>query len=140
MKFKKLNSGYILKLEKGEEIIETLAKFCGDNNIKSGSIAGIGGTDNATLKYYDREKKEYIPKNFSGKDYEIVSLLGNISLIDGKAFAHIHITLGDVDYNTFGGHLGSAVVSITCEMTISMTGGILNRKLDDEFKLNFLDI
>lgn len=140
MQSKKLTDGYILKLEKGEEIIETLAKFCGDNNIKSGSVTGIGGTDNATLKYYDREKKEYIPKNFSGKDYEIVSLLGNISLVEGMPFAHIHIALGDADYNLFGGHLGSAVTSITCEITINMTDGILNRKLDDEFKLNFLEI
>jgi len=140
MKSKKLNNEYILKLEKGEEIIETLAKFCEDNNIKSGSITGIGGTDNAILKYYDREKKEYTPKNFSGRDYEIISLIGNISLVDGKPFAHIHITLGDAEYNVFGGHLGSAVISITCEIAVTMTDGILNRKLDDEFKLNFLDI
>lgn len=140
MQSKKLTNGYILKLEKGEEIIESLVKFCEDNNIKSGSIAGIGGTDNATLKYYDREKKEYVPKNFSGKDYEIVSLIGNISLVDGKPFAHIHIALGDADYNMFGGHLGSAIISITCEITINMTDDTLNRKFDDEFKLNFLDI
>ncbi|MFA6089566.1 MAG: PPC domain-containing DNA-binding protein, partial [Candidatus Woesearchaeota archaeon] len=90
MKSKKINNGYIIRLEKGEEIIELLTKFCKNNKIKSGIITGIGGTDNACLKYYDLEKKEYLSKKFSGKNYEIVSLNGNISLIKNEPFMHIH--------------------------------------------------
>ena len=140
MKSKKLNNGYIIKLEKGEEIVFALTKFCEDNDIKSGSIAGVGGTDNVSLKYYDLAKGEYISKKFSGKNYEIISLNGNISLVNGKPFVHIHTVLGDSDYNAFGGHLGSALIAITCEITIHLADDLFNRKLDNEFKLNFLDI
>lgn len=140
MKSKKLNNGYILKLEKGEEIISALTKFCEDNDIKSGSVAGVGGTDDVSLKYYDLAKGDYISKTFGGKNYEIISLNGNISLVKEKPFIHIHAVLGDSDYNAFGGHLGSALVAITCEITINLADDVFNRKLDNEFKLNFLDI
>ena len=134
MQSKTLNNGYILKLEKGEEVIAALAKFCEDNDIKSGCIAGIGATNNASINYYDLEKGKYISKKFSDKNYEIISLNGNISLLQGKPFTHIHIALGDSDYNVFGGHLESAVISVTCEITINMADNVINRKLDDEFK------
>lgn len=140
MKFKEINNGYIIRLEKGEEVIQILTKFCADNNIKSGSISGIGGTDNVTLKYYDQEKKEYTSKRFSGKNYEIIGLNGNISLVEGKQFLHIHTVLGDSDYRTFGGHLESATIGITCEITINMADSTINRKFDDEFKLYFMDL
>lgn len=140
MKSKKINEGYIIKLEKGEEIITALTKFCADNNIKSGAIAGVGGTNDVSLKYYDLEKGEYISQKFGGKNYEIISLSGNVSLIDNKPFAHIHIVLGDSDYRTFGGHLGSAIIAITGEITITIINDVVTRKFNDEFKLNFLDL
>jgi len=139
MKYKKVNAGYFIKLEKGEEIIQGLTQFCEDNNIRSGSISGVGGTDNVAIKYYDLEKGEYLPKRFSGKNYEIVSLNGNISLVEDKPFVHLHIMLGDSDYRTFGGHLGSAVVDITCEIAINMSDSVINRKFNNEFKVNFWD-
>ncbi|KKT25192.1 MAG: hypothetical protein UW07_C0001G0024 [Candidatus Nomurabacteria bacterium GW2011_GWF2_43_8] len=139
MKYKKVNAGYFIKLEKGEEIIQGLTQFCEDNNIRSGSISGVGGTDNVAIKYYDLEKGEYLPKRFSGQSYEIVSLNGNISLVEDKPFVHLHIMLGDSDYRTFGGHLGSAVVDITCEIAINMSDSVINRKFNNEFKVNFWD-
>jgi predicted DNA-binding protein with PD1-like motif len=141
MKYQKINNGYILKLEKGDEIMATLTKFCVDNNINSGSVTGIGGTNDAVIKYYNLEKKEYIPKRFNGLNYEIVSLNGNISSIDEKPILHLHITLGDSDYRIFGGHLESAVIAVTGEIIIyTSADDVVRRKMDEEFKLNFLDL
>ncbi len=120
--------------------MEALAKFCEEKNIKSGSIAGLGGTDNAWIKYYDLKKKKYISKKFSGKNYEIISLNGNISGLNRKPFLHVHAALGDSNFKVFGGHLGSAVIAITGEIIINVTDSVIKRKLDDEFKLNFLDL
>jgi len=141
MKSKKVNNTYIVILEKGEEILSSLTEFCEENKIYSGSISGIGGTDDVTLKYYDLVKKEYVPKKFSdGVNYEIIALNGNISRLDGKPFVHMHVTLGDPDYKVFGGHLGSANISIIAEIYINIVEGVIDRKLDEGFKLNFLDI
>jgi uncharacterized protein len=141
MNSKKVNNTYIVRLEKGEEILSSLTKFCEENKIYSGSISGIGGTDDVTLKYYDLVKKVYIPKRFAeGINYEIITLNGNISRLEDKPFVHMHITLGDQNYNVFGGHLGSANISITAEIYINVVEGMIDRKLDEGFQLNFLDI
>lgn len=140
MKEKQLNNGYILKLEKGEEILDSLTKFCADNDIRSGSITGIGGADNVVLKYYNLEKTDYDSRTFSGKNYEILSLNGNISQVDSKPFLHIHATIGDSDYKVFGGHLGSAKIGITCEIIIHTYDETVGRKLDENLRLKFLDL
>ena len=140
MRQKRASNGFFIKLEKGEEIIEQLTKFCKKNYIKSGLISGIGGTDNVSIKYYDLDKKEYLSKNFSGKNYEITSLSGNISEVDGNPYLHVHITISDSDCQTFGGHLGAGVISVTGEIMISITDDVIHRKFDDEFKLNFWDL
>ena len=141
MKYKILRNGsHILRLEKNEEIIETLTKYCLQNNIRSGSITGIGGTDNITLKYYDIEKKDYLSKTYSGKNYEILSLNGNISFVDDKPFLHIHTTIGDSDYKVYGGHLGSAVIGITCEIVKHASDDTIGRKPDESFRLKFLNL
>ena len=86
-------------------------------------------------------KKEYIPKRFAeGINYEIITLNGNISRLEGKPFVHVHITLGDQNYKVFGGHLGSANISITAEIYINVVDEAIDRKLDEGFKLNFLGI
>jgi len=140
MQYKRADNGFFIKLEKGEEILKSLTDFCYQYNVKSGLISGVGGTDNISIKYFDLEKKEYIPKSFTGKNYEIISLNGNISEVDGSPFVHIHTIIGDSDYRTYGGHLGSSIVGITCEIILTMTDDVINRKLNDEFKLNFWEL
>jgi len=141
MESKKVNNTYIVRLEKGEEILSSLTKFCEDNKIYSGSISGIGGADEVTLKYYDLIQKKYLEKRFAdGINYEIIALNGNISRLDGKPFIHMHITLGDPQYKVFGGHLGSAKISITAEIYINVVDTVIDRKYDEGFQLNFLDV
>lgn len=59
MKYKKVENRFFVKIEKGEEIIEILTKFCSDNNIRSGSISGIGGTNDVSIKYYGGNNNKY---------------------------------------------------------------------------------
>jgi predicted DNA-binding protein with PD1-like motif len=141
MKSKKIDDTYVIRLEKDEEIITALTKFCEENKIYSGSITGIGGAGDVTLKYFNLKQNKYIEKRFDeGCNYEIIALNGNISMLDGKPFVHLHVTLGDPEYKVFGGHLGSANISITAEIYINVIGEPIDRKLDNEFGLNFLDL
>ena len=57
---------------------------------------------------------------------ELTSLLGNISHIDDKPFAHLHGTFGTRDFQTLSGHL-TKVVSATAEIVIQMTNLDVNR-------------
>jgi predicted DNA-binding protein with PD1-like motif len=112
-----------------------LRQFCKDNGITLGSISAIGATDNATIGCFKTKTKDYVKKELVG-DYEITSLTGNISTMDGQVYLHLHINLSDSDYNTLGGHLNSAVVSGTCEVIINEIRGEVEREYNEEVGLN----
>ena len=92
------------RLEKGADIIRSIEDFCGERGITAAWIQLIGALEKATISYYDQEKHQYFHRELNG-DYEIVSCSGNISMKDGKPFAHLHVALSDTDYKTLGGHL-----------------------------------
>ena len=81
MNFKKFNNKYIIRIDKGEEIVEFLKKFCKDNDIKAGAINGIGTASKANIGFFDLKTKQYINKEYEGA-FEITSLIGNISLLN----------------------------------------------------------
>jgi len=99
------------RLEKGADIIQSLERFCAENNIRAAWVNVIGALDRGTISYYDQREKKYHHHPLAG-EYEIVSCSGNISLKDGKPFAHLHIVLSDTDYQTWGGHLWPGTVSV----------------------------
>ncbi len=95
---------YIFKLPKGKDLLESLADFCHDNQVKCGIVNVIGAVENATISVFDQAKKKYDKKVIS-EPTEIVSLTGNISIQDNRPCVHAHIMLANKEYNVFGGHL-----------------------------------
>lgn len=122
---------YFLVLVRGEEIVQSITDVLNEHNIHAGTIMGIGAASEVTLRYYDVETKEYYGKDFAGK-FEIASLMGNISLLDGEPWPHLHIVLGATDYSTFGGHLASGTVGVTCEIVIDAAEQPIERVLDQD--------
>ncbi len=139
MFFKKFGKRYIIRLEKGEEIIETIKSFCKDKDIKLGIVDGIGAVDYLSIGYFDPKNKEYHSKEFK-EPLEILSLGGNISTMDEDIVLHIHITVSGENYMAFGGHLNSAIVSGTCEVTIEVIDGEIERKFNETVGLNLLQL
>lgn len=107
----KADTVYMGRLDKGADIIQSLERFCLENNIKAGWVNVIGALEKGTISYYDQQEHIYHHQPLSG-EYEIVSCSGNISLKDGKPFAHLHIVLSDTDYQTLGGHLWPGTTAI----------------------------
>lgn len=140
MKFKQVNRLYLIKLEKGEEIVSSLAKFALKNKIKFASISGIGGLQSVILKYYDLKQKKYLPKKFTHGNYELLNLTGNLTWMAKKPIIHLHTVLGDSNYHCFGGHLEEAIISVTAEIIITPANKIIERTPNQEFKLNFWQI
>ena len=137
MKFKKFGNKWVVSVNIGEEVVESLKKFCEDNKIKLGTISGIGAVKKATIGFYNLETKKYYPKELNG-DYEITSLLGNISTMGREVYLHLHINLADSTYNTFGGHLNSAVIGGVGEFIIEEIDGEIERGFNKEVGLNLL--
>jgi predicted DNA-binding protein with PD1-like motif len=119
MNFKKDNRRYIIRLDKGEELIETLAKFCDDNKLGFASFHGIGGLKECTLAYFDLKTGEYLKKEVNDEGiFELLSIQGNVSIKEGRTFVHAHVVLGKKDYSTIGGHLVEGTVNPTCEILL----------------------
>ena len=139
MDYKKFDKKVFVRIDKEEEIVETLKQLCKDLDIKAGTITGIGATDKATIGLFDVKTKKYHSKEFVG-DHEIAPMYGNISTMNGEVYLHLHITLGNSEHMSFAGHLTSAVVSATFEGVIDIITGEINREFDENIKLNLLKL
>ena len=139
MKYKKIESTYVIRLEKGERVIEKLLGLCEKEKIKAGYFNGLGALSEVELRHFNLMTKEYSSKKLSGL-YEITSLHGNISEMSGKSYIHAHIVVGDSQLNSWSGHLNEATVSATCEIILVKVDGLITRKKDEETGLNLFDI
>jgi len=137
MRSKKFDNTYIVRINKGEELVKALEDFCKENNIKAGTIQGIGATNQITIGYFDTSKKEYFSKEFKG-NFEMAPLIGNITSMEGKTYLHLHVTFGDEDFNSHSGHLSKAMISATFEAVITKLDGEQERYYDDGIGLNLL--
>ena len=137
MKLKKFGNKWVVRIDKGEEIVETLKQLCKKNKIKLGSVSGVGGIERTTVGSFKAKTKEYFSQELTG-DYEITSLIGNISTMNGEIYLHLHITISDSNNNAFGGHLNSAIISTTGEIIIEEIDGEIEREFNEEVRLNLL--
>ena len=128
----------IIKLEKGEDLLETLNWIVERENIEAGFFTGIGALSKVRIGIFIQGKYEEITIE---DKLEIVSLLGNISLKDGKPFVHAHITVSKKGGEAFGGHLlPGSIISVTCEIFLVRLKNPIKREFDKELKLYLLDL
>lgn len=139
MKYRKNSQGYILRLEKGDKIIDTIAKFCREESIFSASILGIGAVTSVELGYYRLDKKDYDWKIFD-IPMEVVSLTGNLTTVDSQPFLHIHTVLADSEYQAIGGHLKEGTVNATLEIFMQTLSTPISRTLDEDIGLKLLQL
>ena len=139
MKVKKIDNVYVLRLEIGDEITECIKRLCKDENIKAGTVQGIGASDCVDIGYYSLETMRYHTKVFK-EQFEMVSLMGNISVKDDEPYLHLHASFSGADYSLIAGHLNSAVISITAEIFITAYNGVIDRTVSSETGLNIFDI
>jgi predicted DNA-binding protein with PD1-like motif len=139
MKYKKVAQGYVIRCFAGEEFVKQITDFCVEKKIESGWIWGLGAVESVVLGYFDTETKQYVREEFQ-YPYEVVSLTGNIAVMDGKPILHMHVCLADENSEITGGHLFSAIVSATVEIFIMLLSQRLERRLDFFTGLPLLDL
>ncbi len=137
MEFKKFGPKLVVRIDKGEEILETLKHLCIEQGIKLGLVSGIGAVNKVKIGFFETKKKLYHSTELTG-DYEIAALNGNISTKNNEIYLHLHICLSDNKYQVYGGHLNMAVVSATAEVSIDIIEGQLDREFSEEIGLNLL--
>ena len=137
MEYGRFGDTVLLRIDRGEEIIETVKKVAEKERIRLASVEALGAVDDFTVGVYDVAAKRYDSKTFTGA-FEIVSLVGTITEKDGAFYQHLHMSAGNRDCEVFGGHLNRAVVSVTCEMVIRVLSGAVDRTPDPETGINLI--
>ncbi|MBQ1565383.1 MAG: DNA-binding protein [Clostridia bacterium] len=137
MEYGRFGDTVLLRIDRGEEIIETVKRVAEKERIRLASVEALGAVDDFTVGVYDVAAKRYDSKTFTGA-FEIVSLVGTITEKDGAFYQHLHMSAGNRDCEVFGGHLNRAVVSVTCEMVIRVLSGAVDRAPDPETGINLI--
>ena len=60
MEYRKFGSDYLLRIDKGEEILQTLSALCAKEEITLGTVSGLGAVGEVTLGVFDREACTFI--------------------------------------------------------------------------------
>ncbi len=131
MEYRTFGNTYIIRMDRGEEVILSLTKLCDAEHITLGSVEAIGAADHVVIGLYDVSSRQYHKKSFD-EPMEITSLLGSISTNDGKTYLHLHINLCRDDMTVIGGHLNECRISATCEMILKKLDGTVERRLDKD--------
>ncbi len=113
MTYSKQKDHYIIRLMPGEEIVESLQKFCADQNVEGGFISGLGAAKEIEFSHFSMQTKQYT--NFTKHEVEVTNLTGNISVEK----LHLHVTIGDHTGQAFAGHLVRGIADPTIELMIT---------------------
>jgi predicted DNA-binding protein with PD1-like motif len=139
MKSQRTRYGYVLRIDPGEEIAATLAAFARRENVRGGLISGLGAVGQTELGFFVRSTASYVRRTLTG-EHEILALTGNFSELDGDPFPHCHLIVAGDDFAAVGGHLFSAVVTVTCEVQIVVAGSAVRRVPRPEQGFNPLEL
>lgn len=121
---------YALIFDTGDEVVKTLQAFAREHKLAGSHFTAIGAFREATLGYFDWQKKEYlrIPVR---EQVEVLSLIGDIAHdADGQPKLHAHVVVGKADGTAHGGHLLEAIVRPTLEVILVESPTHLQRRHD----------
>jgi uncharacterized protein len=91
----------------GDELMSGMTEFAEKNNVKLSEVRGLGGISSAVVSAYDPQKGAFKRFDINQKG-ELVSLQGEITLVNGKPSFHAHVVFVLVDGTVHGGHLVEA--------------------------------
>ena len=135
---RKTGNEYIVSVKTGAKVSETLTDFAKSQHLTAGEVTGIGAVKSATLRFFDPKTKQYEDKTFD-EQMEISNLSGNISVIEGDVFLHLHATLGRKDYTALAGHLQEATINGAGEFFFKPEATKIVKTKNEDIGLNIYD-
>ncbi len=141
MDFRKYDTTYYVRMDKGDEIVRGLLDLCKAEGIASAVYSGIGGCSGAEIQTFRPETGTFETRKLSGM-LELVSLNGNVICgEEGKLYHHTHALFAFAEngaHQTAGGHIRSATVLYTAEIELRpVIGGTIRRVPDPETGTGF---
>jgi len=144
MKFKPVgeNAGslhFLIVLDTGEEVTATLLRFAEEQRVSHASFQALGAFSRSTIAFFDLNTNEYEKTEFN-EQVEVISLIGNIAMFEGKPKLHAHVVIGKRDLAAHGGHLIEGHVRPTLEISLTAFDQKIVRSVDAATTLPLIDI
>ena len=138
MDYKRFDDKIVLRLKKGDKVVESIEKLAKEEDIKAAHLEGVGAVNELKIGVLHPNKDDY-DWDIYKEDLEITSLLGNITTFKEEPVVHTHITCARAGSELIGGHLGEATCSFTAEIFVNLIDTQLNKKTDDELGINIIE-
>ena len=134
MEYKKIRNTVYIRVDKGENVVQTILSVCRKENIRGGYFQGIGACDTAAISTYIPERNDFVDHTISGM-IEMISLMGNISIDDkDEPFQHSHAVFSYLKDNgeiaVAAGHLKEAQIGYTGEIVLTPAEEKIGRVFD----------
>ncbi|MDQ6671919.1 MAG: DNA-binding protein [Chloroflexota bacterium] len=139
MRFQRFNDRYIVRLESGELMIETLSHFLRSEQMQFANLSAAGAVSWVRLGYWNAGTHAYEYREFE-EQFEVVSFQGNCSLKDGVPFLHLHGVFGRHDFTALAGHIKEARIHPTLEVWLRSEDMPVHRAHDSASGLDLLDL
>lgn len=140
MKSVKCELGWLVRLETGEKLVDSLIRFANKNKIKSAWVQILGAVLDIELGYFSLENKCYEWTKYS-ETMEVNGCQGNLLKDNsGDLIAHIHGSFSLKTHQTIGGHIKEATTAGTIEILISDIDLDIGRFIDQKTGLKLIDL
>ena len=140
MRWRRVPGGVFVVLQHGDDVHASLLQVAVEAEVRSGALAGLGAADDIQIAYYDLARRAYDRLDLDG-DHEVCGMTGNLTLVDGRPFAHVHAVLGGRDFAARAGHLMRARCGATLEIFVHDFGPeAIHRSPDPAIGLNLCSL
>ncbi len=122
---------HLIRLNTDADLLDGITAFAEENEITTAWLTYLGAVRRASLRYYDQEEQEY--RDFVIEEpLEVVSGVGNVSIVEGRPFVHTHAAFADSAGAAFGGHLNTGTIVWAIEIRLQrLLGPDIVRLPDD---------
>ena len=120
----------ILRLDHGEDVLESILKGVDDSNSTMMLTAGLGMISDFEIGYFDNGR--YITKSFA-EAHELLSMQGSVAT-EGDPKLHVHVAVANKSHEAFGGHLLRGKVWMSNEICLLKIEGLGSSRQIDEVK------
>jgi uncharacterized protein len=130
---------YAVILAKGDEIMSGLTAFAVREKLVAGHFTAIGALESTQFAWFDGAQKAYrnIPIEHQ---VELISLIGDVGLVNGAPQIHAHGAVGFADGQVRGGHMLEGIVWPTLELFFTTYRTPLIKTHDAETNLSLFDL
>lgn len=128
----KTTQSFILVLSSNDSIIDSITQCAKDAELTSASVSALGQVHNPELAYFSSNPNDKPTLTKFNGYYELASLNGNITNNNGKYYTHAHAVLADKKFHGIAGHVNSAKVGLTVEITITPFPANIDRVVNEK--------